>query len=258
MPKLNLQSSDDLAETKNFTIFLYGENRSGKTHFCGTWPNPLFFVPKGAANEMRTLSADGFPVILFGDMEDCRNQVNEVGKLLLRNKPVGPYVPRTIIVDNLTSAITFWEEEMKAGIKAKLDWEDWGKLKSQITGMFTALHKFPDQHIIWIAHSKIQTVTSEGANGKKEQTNVGSFTLPGESKNLIPSHCDLMLYAEQVSRGPKGPAWYIHAKKKGIWPAGSRVNVDPSKPLSKIGPDPHYDDIAPYLGLPSLEEEEGE
>jgi hypothetical protein len=253
MAKLNLTTSDDLAATDNYRVFLYGDNRSGKTYFSATWPLPLFLVPNIAANEMRSLKGMGIPVVTFGAIEDCREQVCKVADLIAKGKPVGPYVPRTIVIDNLTSMLEAWKDELKKPGEDKLDWEGWGKLASTINGMMAALHTI-DTHTIWIAHSRIQTTKSKGPSGRIEETDVGTYTIQGSAKNTIPSHCDLLLYTEAMET-LKGPSWWIYTQKKGIWPAGIRAGSDHDLP-KRIGPKPHYEDFAEALGLPMLDEAE--
>lgn len=261
MGKLQLGSTSELRENINYRIFLYGENRSGKTHFTGTWPRPLYIVPELATNEMRTLSDQNFPMVFFDSMANCYNQVLEITRMVKARKFIGGYIPRTIVFDNLSTSMTMFEQELKMeGTrpkrfeegKEKMDWGDWGKQKALITAILSLLHSTP-AHVIWISHPKLITISRKvGDQTITEQE--GGFNLSGDAKNFIPGNCDL-LYAEAVDRGVKGPGYYIHGKKKGVWPAGVRLNGQQA-PFGKIGPDPHYDDLAEILGLPSLEEEE--
>ena len=255
MAKLHLSNTDALTETDNYRVFLYGDNRSGKTYFSSTWPRPLFLVPKISANEMRTMKGMGMPVVTFGSIQDCREQVILVADTIARGKPIGSYIPRTIVIDNMTSAMATWKDELK-GTADKMDWDGWAKLASTVNAMMAALHTI-DAHTIWIAHSRIHTIKSRGPGNKIEETNVGGYTLDGQAKNILPSHCDLLLYCEATST-IKGPSWWIYTQKYDIWPAGFRAGPAQKKLPRKIGPDPHYDDFAPSLDLPSLDEAEQE
>jgi hypothetical protein len=215
----------------------------------------LFLVPRIAANEMRTMKGMGMPVVTFTTIEDCRRQVIQIADLVAMGKPIGPYIPRTIVIDNMTSAMTTWKDELKGG-EDKLDWDGWAKLAATVNAMMAALHTI-DTHTIWIAHSKINTIKSRGPGNRIEETSVGAYTLDGQSKNILPSHCDLLLYCE-VTSTLKGPSWWIYTQRHEIWPAGFRAGPAQKKLPKRIGPDPHYDDFAPSLDLPLLDEAEAD
>lgn len=222
--------------------------------FSSTWPNPLYIVPKIAVNEMRTLKGTSLPVVIFDTIESCHEQVLMVADHVNRGIVIGGYIPRTIIVDNMTSAIMTWKDQIKPDTQDRLDWDGWAKLASNINGMMQALHSI-STHTIWIAHSKLNTIKVRGVGNKIEEVSIGGYTIEGSAKNLIPSHCDILLYTETTSN-LKGVQYWIHTQKYEIWPAGSRVGNAENPLPRKIGPNPHYDDFAPYLELPSLEEEE--
>jgi hypothetical protein len=259
MAKLKLASTGDLAQLDRWSLLLYGDNRSGKTHFSGTWPLPIFFVPEASLSEMRTLSDQNFTVVPFGDMANCESQFNEVMKLISKGKPVGDYIPMTFVFDNLTTAQMMWEEDVKKATgKIKLEWSDWGVMKTLIVRMMLGLQK-SSLHNVWITHAKVAKAQRTGPGGKIVSEDIGTFTIVGDAKNVVPNACDLLLYCEAIDRGVKGPGWQIHIRKHGIWPAGLRVTrIHKDKPITKpLGPDPHYDDLAPVLGLPLLADAEG-
>ena len=237
---------------------LYGANGSGKTHFAGTFPRPLFIVPDLGANEMRTLADEPFTVVQFSKMADCAAQTLALYKAVLNDEFIGDYKPRTIIIDNLSTMQTLFEYELKdvaiaPSDKHKMTWDDWAVIRHNVYQMLVLLHKLP-VHVIWIAHAKLITVTTE-SGGQRNSITEGGFYLSGDTKNSVPGNCDGILYAETKDRGAKGPGYYIHGRKYGIWPA--RVRQTPSMPkFDKIGPDPKYDHLAKILNLPSLVEEE--
>ena len=261
MAKLRIRSTRELESGGNWSVLLYGDNRAGKTYFSGTWPRPVFLVPEIVEqNEMRTLSEWDFPFIPFGNFEDFQAQVEALVSTIRKGKDVGPYVPRTVIVDNVTTAQMMWEEDVKAAVnKDKLEWDDWGSMKSLMQRAIVELGRV-DVHQIWITHAKVWRSTKKTPGGKSITEERGGLTLQGATKDMLPNHCDLMLYCEAIDRGMKGPGYTIHGRKKGIWPAGVRLTrVHKDKPFTQLGPNPSpaYDDLAPYLGLPSLAEEEG-
>jgi hypothetical protein len=258
---LRLKSTGAFLNDGNWPVMIYGDNRSGKTFFAGTWPRPVFLVPEISENEMRTLAEWDFPVVLFGDTADFQKQCESLIKLIRAGKPVGPYKPRTLVIDNLTTAQMMWEEDIKAKMgKEKLEWSDWGGVKSLTQRAITEFKRLPI-HQLWICHTRKFSTAVKGASGRDERVEEGTWTLNGSTKEVLPHHCDLLLYSECIDRGAKGPGYIMHGRKRGIWPAGVRLNrIHADKPFTKIGPEPSpcYDDLAPYLGLPSLEDEEKE
>ena len=264
MAKLRVRSTSELATGGNWSVLLYGDNRAGKTYFSSTWPFPVFLVPRIVEdNEMRTLSEWDMPFIPFGDFNDFQEQVEGLVHAIKMKRPVGPYVPRTVVIDNMTTAQMMWEEDLKAEAnKQRLDWDDWGRMKSLTQRALVELSKV-DVHQIWITHAKVwRGTTTKQAGGRSVTTeDQGGFTLQGSTREMLPNHCDLLLYCEQVDRGARGPGWVVHGRKKDIWPAGVRLSrIHKDKPFTKIGPEPSptYDDLAPYLGLETLAEIEGE
>jgi hypothetical protein len=234
--KLSHTDKLDLVGTK---VLLYGTNGSGKTHFAATWPFPVFFTPVMAANELRTISNQNIPVVLFDTMAELKEQTSALGEAMKRNE----VKCKTIIVDNLTTIQTLFEVEIKAKSgKDKLEWEDWGKFTTFFVEWMTLLHRWP-VNVIWITHSDAEK----------------TFTLRGDSKHFIPGNSDLLLYCEAKDMGATKPtAWYVHGRRCGQWPARIRMpDIQGQKPFTMIGPDPHYDDLAKLLGMPSQAQAEG-
>lgn len=255
---LNLQSSDDFASsTPNYRVFLYGDNRSGKTWFSGTWPNPVMIVHKYGTNEMRTLEGEGIPFVTYDSLDECLGQVKEVCAIAKRKSREFGYFPRTLVFDNLTTANEFWMEELEKKVGQKLKFAEWGELRAYVSAIMRELHSSPC-HVIWIAHPRIEKVTETKGN-HTEETVRASFSIKGASRDIIPGNCDWMLYSEVQDRGPQGHAYLMHLRKAGMWPAGVRLSrVMQAKVIGTIGPkpSPSYDAIAKMLGLPSRAEEE--
>lgn len=245
---LRIGTAKQLADEQqhHFKILSYGAPGSGKTHFAATWPHPVFLVPNISRGEIRTVGhSDAVQVVLFNDMVDMKNQVVELGKAVEK----GTVKCKTIVFDNLTTTQMLFEEEIKQK-KAidKLEWDDWGKFKSIFANLMTSLHSWP-VHVVWITHSNEDQM----------------FTLMGQSKEFFPSNCDLILYHEVVDvPGKPEPIYRVHGRQRGRWVARCRLpRRDDYQPFTYLESDPHnphfsphYDDMAPFLGLPSLEEVE--
>lgn len=239
MGSLRLSSTNTLAKDATYNVLLYGDNGSGKTHFAGTWPYPVFLVPSIARGEMRTLSEFDIPVIFFTSMADLADQLTALGKAIESKK----VQCGTIILDNLTTTQLLFEDEIKQefGID-KLEFAHWGKFTGFFVRLMTTIKKWP-VHSIWICHSDKERV----------------FTLKGDSKNFFPSNADLMLYCDVKDMGKAGLQWFVHGRKFGTWPARMRLGKahENTEAFARVGPDPHYDDFAAILGLKPCAEVEG-
>jgi hypothetical protein len=239
MGSLRLSSTKDLAQDATYNVLLYGENGSGKTHFAGTWPNPVFLVPTIARGEMRTWSLNDIPVVFFNSMDDLKDQLEALGKAIEQKK----VVCKTIVLDNLTTTQMLFEDEIKKAFGVdKLEWEHWGRFTSFFVRLMTTIKKWP-VHSLWICHSD------------KDRT----FTLKGDSRNFFPGNADLLLYCESKDLRNKGLQWFVHGRKFGTWPARMRLAAahENNAGFARVGPDPHYDDFAEILGLPNCATIEG-
>lgn len=253
---LKFESVDAISALKNYKVMLYGDNGSGKTHFSGTWPNPVFLVHKDSVSEVRTLQGQDIAVLTFDDLRSCLKLVAELQKAIRGRSADLPYLPRTLVFDNLTVANELWMEELESAAGSKVERDKWGQLRSIISAVMRTLHS-TGCHVIWIAHPSVEKVT-DPVTGKDSQ--VGRLAIKGAARDLIPGIVDLLLYAEATDTGSSaGVGYRVHLRKRGIWPAKARLaQTLNSEPISCIGPKPSpcYDLLAPALGLPSRAEEE--
>lgn len=257
---MEVYSTSDLKDLKNYTVLLYGDNRSGKTHFAGKWPRPLFLVPQVAIREMRTVMNSGYTVVPFHTIEEFKKRCAEVSKSIIKGKPIGAYTPRTIVIDNVTTAQMTWEEEIKSRRQvSKLEWSDWDVVKSALSFSMIELMKAP-VHLMWITHCRL--LTMEDPTDPKKKLVEGRLTIDGKARDFLPNHADMLLYAEQIDRGARGSRWLIHGRKKGPYSAGVRLpTTEGVEPFSRIestdkfGEAPNYDQLVPYLDLPTVDED---
>jgi hypothetical protein len=232
-------TTHDKIETAGVKVLLYGTNGSGKTRFASTWPFPIFFTPLMAQNELRSIISTHVRAILFDSMLEAREQTVALGEAM----KAGKIQCKTIVIDNLTTIQTLFEIEVKnKSGHDKMEWEDWGRFTNYFVDWMTIMHRWP-VNIIWITHSDAEK----------------TFTLRGDSRNFIPGNSDLLLYSESKDHGINKPTgYYVHGRRCGQWPARIRMSDIAGRPSFVVsGPDPHYDDIAVCLGLPSLAEAEG-
>jgi len=246
---LKIQSSSDFVE-KRWTVLSYGDNRAGKTFFAGTWPHPVFLVHELVSSEMRTVAEWDMPVVTYGSPDDAVAKAAQLSRAIKRGEAVGPWKPKTIVLDNMTATLMAWEEELGGStLGQKLGYDGWRYIKSAVTKMMRAVYDTPC-NVIWICHTKVITTRRKLGNEVIEEE-AGGLTLDGAAKTLVPGNCDLLLYHEVIDRGPRGNGYIIHLRKHGIWPAGLRSSGDRPIP-GQLGPEPspRYDDLAAVLGMP--------
>ena len=262
--KLKLSSVDDVAPKKS-TIILYGDAASGKSTFASTFPGPYFIVPAISANEMKVLKGSGLEnnIVVFDTITEMYEQVQVLAETIKQGKLPDCH---TIVFDNLTSAQTLAEQELRE--KSTGDspgWKEWGEFSNLWKSMLYILHQLP-VHIIWITHSQVKEEKPQ--HGIPHS--VGTFTLIGKSKGFIPSNSDMILYCETRDEGAPNPAFRVNLKTQGMWlsrvrgdkervkklPTHLGGSVTKNKKLKNV--DPHYDDLAKLLGWPSqVEVEDG-
>ena len=252
MTTLKIRPASEVAVQKT-TVFLYGPNGSGKTHFASTWPCPYFIVPEIATNELKTLAHTELPVITFGTMKEMGEQVSELAKQIRKGNLNDC---KTIVFDNLTSTQMVAQKELEDQQDGKpLEGENWGVFTAFFVGLITMLHSLP-VNVIWITHSKVRNIRPPGGGKAYAQ---GSNALIGYSRDLFPGHADMILLSDVLDRGTYKQEFYIYLKQRDIWSA--RVRQEPTRfdeMPAKIGPDPHYDELAGLMGWQSCEEIEKE
>jgi len=260
--RLRTAQANKLVEAEHYRIFLYGSNRSGKTHFAGTFPNPVFIVPELGLNELKTVSDQEITVVPFKSLQDCLDQIKALVKAINNGSKNLDYIPKTIVFDNLTTANQLWLDELEEGEGdgRKVQRNKWGMMRSYIVAYMRLLHGLKNCHVIWICHPHIEKVV-ERVDGRMVEQTVGSFAVQGAAKDLIPGNCDLLLYSEDKDMGLRGTGYLVHAKKQGIWPAGARLSrIHAKKSFAVLGPkpSPSYDEMAKILNLPSRDDVEEE
>ena len=230
---LKLKSTNELHQATHATVFCYGPNGSGKTHFAATWPNPLFIVPEMSTNELITVCDKDISFVTFKDIAELKSVVVD----LVEAKQKKKLNFDTIVVDNLTTIQMLLEEEIKADIKSdKLTTPAWGRFTGIFTYLLTRLHSL-DKHIIWIAHVDLDRKV---------------WAMKGDAKNFIPGNCDLILYAETVSQGSTKPLLYkMHLTQKGDLVARVRRSLTEAKevgPLKTLN-NPSYEALLNYIEI---------
>jgi len=271
---MKVATTQEIATGNYLRFFCYGFPGSGKTHLAGTFPAPLFITPEKIIAELRTYGNSPLTVAYFKTIAEFIETINQVCRLVLDNKPVGNYVPQTIIVDSLTEIQNMIEHELLmsrveshrignqvAGIPVMQE-RDWGAMYQVLMQCRNLLYDLP-VHIVWIGHAKIREITDRGPDGKITKHSIGTYNLRGDAKHFIPNSCNVLTYLEALPQGPSKTLYCVHGKPYGIWNArvhfpqgveGFRRLAFDSAQSTAEDPHPSYDDLAPYFNLPLADE----
>jgi hypothetical protein len=242
---------------------------------AGTFPAPLFLVPEKIADELRTWGIADLTTLVFSNVQDLVDSVDLVVHTMSQNKPIGNYIPQTIVIDSVTEIQNMLEHEIlnhrwkdvaktSSGDTDQFSFptmtnRDWGVVYNVLMTMRNNLYNIPNVHVIWIGHAKIQIKTEQGSKSREFKT----VSLRGDAKNFIPNSCNVLSYLEALSAGGDKYHYYLHGRPYNGW--NSRIHFPSGQSgFSRIGGtyDPThpndspltYETLAPYFGLPTRDE----
>lgn len=168
------------------TFMCYGDTRTGKTRFAGTFPNALFIADKSERGwtTLETMPEDEFyhpgkPPLVFGvinrqEMTEALAKAEQLVKL--------GYID-TLVVDSLTFYAESWyQSELQATLavpNAKLDTRAmYGALSSHLADIRMQIHEW-GCNVVWTA------LASPPEDGR-----LGGPMISGKSRERFPAGCD--------------------------------------------------------------------
>lgn len=182
------------ARQNKLTMILMGQSRAGKTHFCGTFPRPLFInpVPEGGA---RTLANESF-VERYGDVmvidvstpNEIREAVNEIAGAV--KSPSCKF--DTVVFDSLTTITNMIFDEIagEPTIRLKDNRSVYGNLGVWMRHFVLSANQWADVrevahpvHVLW-------TATESTVTDPKTQKEVGYRpNVVGSTRESVPMLC---------------------------------------------------------------------
>ena len=264
IPKIRTTSEAKLPYLK---ACFYGLPGSGKTTLAATFPAPVFLTLESSIGEMRSISDVEMPVITFNEIQEFVNTINWIADQIERRKPIGPYVPLTVVLDNWTSFLNAWEVELidrrsksdNDGIKRMRN-ADWGDLFMAGMQAKVKLHRLPI-NVVHLCHAKEREYDDKVGNKTVKKIS-GTYDYKGNGGHAIVAECSVVSYLESIDRGTTGTGFYAHLKPYKHWKP-IRCHAPPSSNVpSRLGPGtpddrhPHYDDFAEIFGMPTVGEAE--
>lgn len=259
---VKIKTTGEIAKQQRaLRIALYGPERSGKTTFAGTFPAPVIIVPSLCQSEVTVLADLDIPCISYDTLEDAV----EICKMLEKDtkngfKKTGGFL--TVIVDNMTVAYQMWLDQLDRGNANKPSFNTWGEIYRHNLAMYRILHRMQDTNIIWVAHDRVRVV-QENIAGKTIETILGEFSVQGKAFTEVIAKTCMLMHTEVIRTDTK-EIYRVWLKKHGIWKAGGWFTASQvaARTLDYLGSpqfgQPHYNELAEALGLPSAEEQEDE
>lgn len=179
------------ANTKELDVprlvtFIYGAPGSGKTRQAATFPSPVVLSP---ANEGGIVTLRGLDVPYF--TLTGRSSLEQVLAHLERiqaREGADALPGETLVFDAVSHYAELVVEEIAQSRKAGMDQQGWGQLAAHFRAVHQRLRRL-DMHIVYTALA--EPIVSEGGGviGQRPR-------LPGSARELVPSACDLLLYAD--------------------------------------------------------------
>ncbi|MGE5623812.1 MAG: ATP-binding protein [Methanocella sp.] len=210
---LPVEKTKPKARIEDYTGFIYGPWKIGKSTFCSRMDNPLFLATEAGLN---TLEVYQIPISTWPDfLEACR--------LIAEGK----HEYKTIVIDTVDNLYNFCSDYIckKAGIQHESDLE-WGKGWDMVNDEFlralTKLSLLP--YGLWMtSHSEEKEIKS------RTQPAITKVvpTLPKGARKIVLGMSDFILYAESVQT-KEGMVRVLHTKPTENYEAGDRTGRLPA------------------------------
>ncbi len=173
------------------TFCCYGDTRSGKSRFAGTFPNAVFIsdASERGWTTLETMPQEDFycpgqgPVIL-----PVSDQADMIYALSVAERWVRQGFIDSVVVDSITFYAWSWfQTELQkqiaaAGAKGSDTRALYGALANHLSNTRQQIHKWPC-HVVWTALA-----------APPEDQQPGGPMLPGQSRRSFPAGCDHILY----------------------------------------------------------------
>lgn len=198
-------------ELKYAHWFFYGESRSGKTMAAGTFPRPLFLVPKQEGSHMTLLGREDVDFVLLEGSASMRDVLDDLDTRLARARTlwrkgdeeslaagdvVFPW--GTVVVESITHYCDLVQEELTAGDTQAMSQLKWGKITTHLRHVQTRLRQLPVHAVFTSLDEKVYLRSKDG---EMRLTEVKPM-FPGKMTFKLPSACDCIVYFHRRAGKP--------------------------------------------------------
>ena len=238
------------SKANNRTFMCYGDTRSGKTRFAGTFPNALFISDKSERGwtTLETMPGTDFyhsdkaPLVLgVIDRQEMTEALTKAEQLVRMG------LIDTLVVDSLTFYAESWyQSEQKkmisAGANAKLDTRAlFGALSSHLADIRMLIHEW-GCNVVWTA------LASPPEDGRQ-----GGPMVSGKSRERFPAGCDHIFRHRRYDAVDDDNQPVVVYEARTCAADGYVGGGRDSGALPDTIPWPTYRTVAEYLGLPEVD-----
>lgn len=224
-------------------FFLYGDTGSSKTTIASTFPRPLFLVPQMEKSEVTLAGQDHKYIEILGRYDPIIRNAEGVSQagldavvaMIERDYRANPntFPFDTIVFESISHYVEMLQEEITEGNKKQMDPQKWGIVAMHFRNIQKRLRAL-DLHVIYTALAD----TNQDSAG----TVRGGPALPGKTRTLLPSACDIVAYCE-ATRG-KEPKYRVHFRGYDVFMGRSRIKGIPHTIENCT-----FDLLRPYLNV---------
>ena len=218
------------AELRYAHWFFYGKSRAGKTTAAGTFPRPLFLVPKQEGSHMTLLGRKDVDFVLLEGTKTMTEILNDLdarhsrAAALWRKgdeeslaKADEQFPWGTIVVESITHYCDLLQEELTNGDTTQMSQWKWGKISTHLRHVQTRLRNLPVHAIFTSLDEELFEKDNEG----RSILTGGRPMFPGKMTFKLPSACDCIVHFERKSANPNS-IYTAHFEPHGVWLAGCR------------------------------------
>jgi hypothetical protein len=210
---LPVEKTKPKANIEDFTGFIYGAPKIGKSEFCSQMDSPLFIATEAGLNSLEVFQIPTSNWLEF--LEVC--------KLVA----AGKHSYKTIVIDTADNLYKFCSDYICKlnNITHESDLE-WGKGYSLVNDEFlralTKLSLLP--YGLWMtSHSQEKEIKSRTGSITKVTP-----TLANSARKIVLGMSDFILYAESIQTKDKGEVRVLHTKPTENYEAGDRTKRLPA------------------------------
>jgi hypothetical protein len=240
-------------KTRRITALSYGQSRSGKTRFAGTWPRPLF-LSDATESGWTTLfhmdrnalfEKDRVPQVWsLEKATDMMTSVHDAEALIRRGEV------QTIVIDSLTFYADLFFNTLDAASGGRGDSRQlYQKLGQHLKMLREQIHLL-NCNVVWLALEK----------PPGDETPIGGPMLSGQNAAKFAAACDYVFYHRSYQLQPNQPLQFeIRTRKYMQYQAGGRDEGRLPDPLGYVQtveggedvfvPDCTYRTLAEALGI---------
>lgn len=231
------------------TFLVYGDTKSGKTVFAGTFPRPLFLsdISEGGYESLREenwndeltplFEPDVRPIVWgISEQADMANALEKIKPLIAAGRV------KTVAIDSITFYADLYLNIVMMAQKEPDNRQAYGKLGVHLRNIRISFHNL-GVNVVWLALAKHPETDDKGVLKFK-----GRPAIPGEQSDKFMAGVNYTMFSQTSRPQPSGPARFeAHTREHMHYIAGNRLGKRASLlPSSLVSPT--YSNVMNALG----------